>query len=96
MQPAVPAVGKHWVSTEWIWCQRAPMPEVVPLHSYPRRGLTKKSNVSSIRLSKEIAFGAPGRSAEQAIGKAHILVAGVPASPLVAHSETWRARHAPA
>ena len=22
------------------WCQRAPGPEVVPLHSYPRRGLT--------------------------------------------------------
>ena len=32
--------GGALASTEWIWCQRAPRPEVVPLHSYPRRGLT--------------------------------------------------------
>ena len=37
-QPAVPAGGIS--PTESSWCQRAPGPEVVPLHSYPRRGLT--------------------------------------------------------
>ena len=35
-QPAVPAGGIS--PTESSWCQRAPGPEVVPLHSYPRRG----------------------------------------------------------
>ena len=37
-QPAVPAGGIS--PTESSWCQRAPGPEVVPLHSYHRRGLT--------------------------------------------------------
>jgi len=37
-QPAVPAGGIS--PTESRWSQRAPGPEVVPLHSYPRRGLT--------------------------------------------------------
>ena len=47
------------LSTESSWCQRAPGPEVVPLHSYPRRGLTGKtdgeSNVSGGGLAKEMA-----------------------------------------
>ena len=37
-QPAVPAGGIS--PTESSGCQRAPGPEVVPLHSYPQRGLT--------------------------------------------------------
>ena len=37
-QPAVPAGGIS--PTESSGCQRAPGPEIVPLHSYPRRGLT--------------------------------------------------------
>ena len=45
-QPAVPAGGIS--PTESSGCQRAPGPEVVPLHSYPRRGLTH--NISNTFL----------------------------------------------
>ena len=42
-QPAVPAGGIS--PTESSGCQRAPGPEVVPLHSYPQRGLTHSSSL---------------------------------------------------
>ena len=66
-QPAVPAGGIS--PTESSWCQRAPGPEVVPLHSYPRRGLTgisdsvaRESSVDSLRWICLIMLQAIGAS----------------------------------
>ena len=45
------------LSIESSWCQRAPRPEVVPLHSYPRRGLTGITSAGLRLCSTFAVFG---------------------------------------